>query len=298
MLIRFRTVTPLACLLLLAATVVHPQDRPFADPNDPNPGAITLTAAADTVSTYMFRGIRQNSTGIAAQPYADVGVALFSGDGGLKSASLNVGTWNSLHSGDTGANSTSRNMWYESDFYATLGAGLGGGTSISSTFTAYTSPNAGFTTVREIGFRVGIDDTPYFNGAALHPYALVAFELLTQDGVGQADGGKKAGRYLELGVAPSHTGAKATVAVPVKLGLSLGDYYELRASNGTVVENPRFGYVSVAGMVTVPLGETSRFGGFNLHGGVEFQRLGDTTRALNGGDASKVIGSIGVGLTY
>lgn len=232
------------------------------------------------------------------QPFADVGVALFSGDGGLKSASLNVGTWTSLHSGDTGANAASGNMWYESDVYATLGAGLGGGTSISSTFTAYTSPNAGFTTVHEIGFRVGIDDTPYFNGAALHPYALVAFELLTQVGAGQADGGEKAGKYLELGVAPSHTGTKATVAVPLKLGLSLGDYYELRGGNGTVVANPRFGFASAAGIVTVPLGETSQFSGFNVHGGVELQRLGNTTRALNGGDANKVIGSIGVGLSY
>ncbi len=296
--IRFRTITPLACVLVFAATVAHAQDRPFADPNDPNPGAITLTAAADTVSTYMFRGIRQNGTGFAAQPSVDVGVALFSGDGGLKSANLNVGTWNSLHSGDTGANAASGNMWYESDFYATLAAGLGGGTSIGSTFTAYTSPNAGFSTVREVAFRFGIDDTPVLNGAALHPYALVAFEFLTQDGVGQADGGKKAGKYLELGVAPSHAGAKATVAVPLKLGLSLGDYYELRNSRGTVVENPRFGFASVAGIVTVPLGETSRFGGFNIHGGVEFQRLGNTTRALNGGDANKVIGSVGVGLTY
>lgn len=298
MLIRFRAVAPLAFVLMFAATIVHAQDRPFADPNDPNPGAITLTAAADTVSTYMFRGIRQNSTGIAAQPYADVGVALFNGDGALKSANLNVGTWNSLHSGDTGANSASRNMWYESDFYATLAAGLGGGTSIGSTFTAYTSPNAGFSTVREVAFRLGIDDTPFLGGAALHPYAMVAFELLTQDGTGQADGGSKAGKYLELGVAPSHAGAKATVAVPLKLGLSLGDYYELRNSRGAVVENPRFGFASMAGIVTVPLGETSRFGGFNIHGGVEFQRLGNTTRALNGGDANKVIGSVGVGLTY
>ncbi len=32
---------------------------------DPNPGALTLTGSFDGVSTYMFRGIRQNATGIA-----------------------------------------------------------------------------------------------------------------------------------------------------------------------------------------------------------------------------------------
>ena len=37
---------------------------------DPNPGALTLTMSFDAVSTYMFRGIRQNSTGIALCPWA------------------------------------------------------------------------------------------------------------------------------------------------------------------------------------------------------------------------------------
>jgi hypothetical protein len=60
----------------------------------------------------------------------------------------------------------------------------------------------------------------------------------------------------------------------------------------------KFGYFSVAGLVTVPLGGTTSFGAWNLHGGVEFQALGDTTKALNGGDGQRVIGSIGIGFSY
>ena len=60
----------------------------------------------------------------------------------------------------------------------------------------------------------------------------------------------------------------------------------------------RFGYVSIAGLVTVPLGGTTSFGAWNLHGGVEFQALGDTTKVLNGGDGQRVIGSIGFGFSY
>jgi hypothetical protein len=37
---------------------------------------------------------------------------------------------------------------------------------------------------------------------------------------------------------------------------------------------------------------------FNVHGGVEFQSLGDTTRALNQDDGSQVIGSFGFGIAY
>ena len=45
-------------------------------------------------------------------------------------------------------------LWYESDFYAALGLGFGGGTSFTTTYTAYTSPNNGFSTVKEIMFKL------------------------------------------------------------------------------------------------------------------------------------------------
>jgi hypothetical protein len=267
---------------------------------DPNPGNLTVTGSFDGVSTYMFRGIRQHSTGMAFWPVADLGVAVYSGDGGLKSAGINVGTWNSQHTGDTGADGPTGKLWYESDFYATLGLGFGGGASLATTYTAYTSPNNAFTTVKEIMFKLGVDDSAYLGKAALKPYAAVAFEFDTEPGVGQADGGANAGRYLELGVAPGYAGSKASLTVPVKVGLSLADYYELNigtAAAPVFVDN-RFGYFSVAGLMTVPVGGTTSYGAWNVHGGVEYQALGDTTEVLNGGDSSRVIGSIGVGFTY
>ena len=84
----------------------------------------------------------------------DLGIAAYSSDGGLKGLGINFGTWNSLHSGDTGADGPSGKLWYESDFYTTLALGFGGGVSLSTTYTAYTSPNDGFTTVKEISVQV------------------------------------------------------------------------------------------------------------------------------------------------
>jgi hypothetical protein len=75
----------------------------------------------------------------------------------------------------------------------------------------------------------------------------------------------------------------------VRLGLSLGGYYELAGDDHT------FGYSSVAGVMTVPLGGHSKFGAWNVHGGVEYLALGEMTKAINNGDGSKVVGSIGVG---
>ncbi len=259
---------------------------------DPNPGNVTVTAGMDFLNAYMFRGIRQDDTKVIMWPYGDLGLAVYSGDGGLKSAGINIGSWNSLHTGAAGTDGPSGKLWYEGDFYATLGLGFGGGVSLGTTYTAYTSPNNMFSTVKEIAFKLGVDDTAYLGGAALKPYALVALEFDTGPGTGQADGGAEAGRYLELGVAPGWAGAAASLAFPVKVGLSLSNYYELAG-----VDN-KFGYASLAGIVTVPLGSATSFGAWNVHGGVEFQALGDTTEAINGGDGSKVIGSIGFGLSY
>lgn len=291
-------VTGLTLIVALAAPASA--QTPAAPPPDPNPGNMTLAGSFDAVSTYMFRGIRQHSTGIGLWPVADLGLAVYSADSGLKSVGVNIGTWNSLHTGDTGVDGPTGKLWYESDFYATLGLGFGGGTSLATTYTAYTSPNNAFTTVKEIAFKLGVDDSGYLGKAALKPYALVAFEFDTEPGIGQADGGSSAGRYLEIGVAPGYAASKASLSVPVKVGISLADYYELNigTSAAPVYVDNRFGYFSVAGLITVPLGGTTTFGAWNVHGGVEYQALGDTTKVFNGGDSSRVIGSVGIGFSY
>jgi hypothetical protein len=283
--------------VVYAAPAAAQSQQPSADPN---PGAMTLTGTFDVVSTYMFRGIRQNATGIALWPAADLGLAVYSGQGAVKTVSVNIGTWNSLHTGDTGLDSPSGKLWYESDFYASLGLGIARGTTLTTTYTAYTSPNNTFTTVKEIAVKIGVDDTAYLGKAALKPYAIVAFEFDTDLFTGQADGGGSAGRYLELGVAPGYAGARASIAVPLKVGLSLADYYELNVGTpvAPVFIDNTFGYFSIAGIATVPLGGITRFGSWNVHGGVEYQALGDTTKVFNGGDSSRVIGSVGIGFTY
>jgi hypothetical protein len=78
--------------------------------------------------------------------------------------------------------------------------------------------------------------------------------------------------------------------------LSGSNYYELATPTG--FEDNKFGYFSIAGIVTVPLGGTSSFGSWNIHGGVEYQKLGTTTEFFNGGESNQVIGSFGIGFSY
>jgi hypothetical protein len=169
---------------------------------DPNPGSVTLTGGLDFANAYFFRGIWQDDSGVIMWPYADLGFALYSGDGAIKSVGANLGTWNSLHTGDAGSDGPSGKLWYESDFLATLGLGFGGGTSLGVTYTAYTSPNGLFGTVKEISFKLSVDDSGVLGAAAVKPYALLAREL-----DGQADGGAEEGTYLELGIGPHRDSA-------------------------------------------------------------------------------------------
>jgi hypothetical protein len=302
-----RTATWRYGLSILAAVLLVVLAAAPASAQGSDPKIATVTAAVDFTNTYMFRGIRQDDTKLITWPYVDLGLALYSGDGGLKTVGLNIGTWNSLHTGDAGSNSDKSGLgcgcgklWYERDFYATFALGFDKGVSLGTTYTAYTSPNDGFTTVKEIAFKVSVDDSSYLGRGALKPYALVAFEMDTAAGKGQADGGLNAGRYLELGVGPGWSSDALSITVPIKVGLSLSDYYEFNfgTSLRPDFQDSKFGYLSTAVMATVPLKTPPSAGAWNIHGGVELQTLGDSTKAFNNGDRSKVIGTIGIGLAF
>lgn len=262
---------------------------------DPNPGALTVTAGLDFPSLYFFRGIRQETDpGLTMWPFGDLGIALYSGDGGLKSASVNVGVWNSLHTGSSGSDGPTGGLHYEEDFYTTLGLGFGGGITVGTTFMALTSPNAMFATVKELQFKVA-------KAHWLNPYGFLAFELSDD---GQADGGHtfggSKGTYLELGVGPSWPlgDGVATLAVPVKLGLGLSNYYEQVGSDGTITSD-EYGFFDVGGLVTFPLkGIPASFGSWNVHAGLDLLFLGDMTRLINEDESTKAVFLFGIGLTY
>jgi len=211
---------------------------------------------------------------------------LFSGDGALKRLGASGGFWNSLHTGDTGSNGPATSAWYESRVYGSLGLTFSH-VSVSSTFTAYVSPNDMFDTTKEITVGLMVDDRSALGAAALYPSVMLAVEVDAAPGSGQLDGGLHAGRYLELGVAPRYAMRRAVIAVPVKVGLSVGDYYELGEQDN------RFGFVGIGGDVTLPF-HRSAVGRWEIHARVEVQVLGETTRVFNGGERTATVASAGV----
>lgn len=286
----FRVLTKSTMIAAAVAALAIAAPRSASAQDDPNPGALTFTGGVDFPSLYLFRGIRQESEpALTMFPYGDLGIALASGDGGVKSVGINIGTWHSLQTGSSGSDGPSEKVHYEEDFYATFALGFGGGVSLGTTYTAYTSPNFMFTTVKEVSFKIA-------KAHMLNPYGVLAFEL-GGDSAGQADGGSEKGSYLELGVGPTFPlgGSKFTLTIPVKLGFSLKDYYEHPLTG----EDSKFGFFDIGALITLPLSKVpSSFGAWNIHGGVDVFALGDTTKYFNNDDKAQVVGLIGIGVSY
>ena len=317
--------------MVVAAFLLTCLATPAAAQDSPNTGDMHVSGALDFANAYYFRGIRQETEGYIIQPYLDLGATIFKGEGSLKTFTVNVGTWNSLHSGGlTGTHNDLNNKgWYESDFYATLGFGLSGGVNASMTFTSYMSPNSQFSTVKELSFKFTMDDTPWLGNYKQYsskPYFLIATELDTGTGTGQADasfcqgffvtGCSGAGTYIEIGGAPSYTKDWWTISVPLKVGIGLIDYYQALyidpATNAGVGLDSKFGFFSVGLQGTVPFApKATRFGNWNVHGGIEWLKLGDMTTYANqqpafygapltpgGGLDNDVVVSVGVAFSY
>lgn len=237
------------------------------------PKIYTVTTGLDFTSAYLFRGIRQHTGGTIAQPFADVGFALKHG------ITANIGTWNSIHS------TAAAGRWYERDYYGSL-TFTAGKVKPGILYTSYTSPADSFATVQELAGVLAIDDST--SAFPLSPKIVLAFEL----GDGQADGGGRKGTYLELGVRPTvKLAPKATLAIPVKTGLSAHNYYE-----GPTGDN-RFGYFDTGLQLSVPVA-SGKSGTLEVHGGVDFMWLGDNLKLLNGNDGFKPVSLVGFTYTY
>jgi hypothetical protein len=233
----------------------------------------TVTTGLDFTSAYLFRGILQESGGAIGQPYGDIAFSLKHG------ITLDVGTWNSIHSTANVGN------WYESDYFGSV-TFTTGKFKPGLLYTSYTSPADRFATVQELAGTLVYDDSK--SPFPLSPKVVLAFELAD----GQADGGLNKGTYLELGVKPGlKLAPKATLYIPVKTGLSLNHYYEGPTGDNT------FGYFDLGAQLSVPV-VSGKSGALELHGGIDFLWLGDNLKLLNSGDTLKPVSLIGFTFTY
>ena len=102
-----------------------------AQPAGRNQGRITWVGGFDFSNAYLFRGLLRDDTKVIMWPFAEAAAELHRADDGIQSVTLHVGTWNSLHTGETGLDGARQELWYESDVYGTLAVGFGDGIVLS-----------------------------------------------------------------------------------------------------------------------------------------------------------------------
>jgi len=256
------------------------------------PPIVSGSLGVTMTNEYLFRGIAQEDRGVIAQPWLELGFLLHEGCGLLHDVQLTAGIWNSLHDGPTGG---AGSMWYEADVYAGLSAGLGERWTIGTTYTVYHSPNGTFGTVEEIAASLAFDDSELWLPTALQPSLLLSFEL-----DGQADAGRGLGICAELGIEPriafaSIDGFEIDLLVPLKVGFSVRDYYELPGGGG----DKAFGYFQAGLVLAAALpGLPDPGRPWTLEVGMHYLVLGDSNEARNGGDGSELLATLTLGTSF
>ena len=285
--------------VLAAALVSFAVPTPAMAQDDPNPGALTFTGGVDFPTIYFFRGIRQESDAkLTMWPYGDLGIALFSGDGGLKSVGVNVGVWNSVQTGSAGTDGAERSRPLRRGFLhhaqPRIWRWIHGGRDVH-------------------GADQSQPDVQHHQGISAQGLEGAHARALRVPGVG-TDRRRPGGRRQPQGhVSRARRGSKLATRggwtdarSPRQARSGPQNYYEAPTGDNFdgPSENSSFGFFDIGGLVTVPLkGVPSKFGAWNIHGGVDVLFLGHGTKYFNvdpAGERSdnKVIGLFGIGVGY
>lgn len=259
-----------------------------------NKGRVSLSVVSDFTTAYIFRGILQERNGFIWQPSAEVGFNLYEGDenSAFSSIDLGVGVWNSFQSNKTGAVSGPSNL-YETDIYPSLSMSFPNHLELSLTYYVYTSPNGAFDTVQNFDMGLAYDDTELWGGDfSMAPSITVSFET---DGTNFGD---QQGSWLGLNAAPTFVAfAEAeyplTLSVPLALGLSISDYYEIDREDDT------FGFFSFGLSGSVPLAFIpADYGAWSAYAGINVYVLGDNLKEANLGDSPFPVATGGIRFDY
>ena len=283
------TLVAVGTLAVLAAAPVRAES--------PNKGRLSLSVGSDFTTAYFFRGILQERDGFIWQPYGELGFNLYTAEENstdpVKSFSVFAGSWNSVQSEKTLSDGSGPGNWYESDFYAGLKANFFGNTEAKAFYIAYSYPGGAFKTVQELDFQLSLNDTEWLDKWALNPYVLFAGEFDNT-----ALGADK-GAYAEIGIRPSMVviddeSYPVSVALPMKAGFSLSNYYEDPAGHDN-----GFGFFQGGPVVSVPLAFIpAEYGSWAASAGVSVYAFGENLEQYNKGNNPWVVGTTSITFSY
>jgi hypothetical protein len=237
--------------LSLAAALGSPAlaDDEHAMPDEEIGDSIAMLLSSGAPTQYLFRGLPQSDRGFIWQANANLDVALY--DSPQLQLIIPVGFWLSLHPGDKATSGRGPAAWYESR--------MSGGLALASPafradarFAVYSSPNGSFRDVYELLLTAELRDDVLWTTSDPEAVFRGFFPSLTlaQELEGARDGAGE-GTFADLRLSPrlrllSSASWTIEVALPVALGLSLNDYYELPTGTRGSRRAQSLGYASAA----------------------------------------------------
>ncbi|MEL7087058.1 MAG: hypothetical protein AAGL98_01220 [Planctomycetota bacterium] len=253
-----------------------------------NAGALSFAAGIDAVSQYFFRGIEQEDSGIIVQPFVEVSTG-FEVSG--QQVDFTVGTWQSIHSRNTGDQGDGAGNWYESDLYASLGTAINDQFYVSGTFTGFYSPNGAFQDIEEIAFGLDYDDSELLGDWSVAPYVFIAFE--TRDAGGTEDIYLEFGGELGLPFIESED-LPVDLSFPFAIGFSIDDFY---TDDGG--DNEAFGFLLVGAAAAMPLDFIpADYGTWTATAGIDVLFLNSDANLNDSSSDVEIIGKVGIGVEY
>ena len=260
-------------------------------------------------SEYLSRGIVQadQTKGVIAQPYLDLYIKLYSGDGFINSVSAQLSFWSDVGSNhDTSPKGSTTPDWYEFDWDPGMSVVFAKNFTFTLQYFEFDSPADVFSTARSINGTLAYDDsslwasTPLAAGAfGIHLHGTVLWEL----GAPGFAGLSPKGWYYEIGIAPSYTFLKSsaypiTFSIPTTVGLGDSRFYEFNGHDNN------FGYFSTGPSISVPLAFIpSGFGSWTVTAAYTYYYEGTTLREadappLGSGANSRNVFSGAIGCTF
>jgi hypothetical protein len=283
-----KSLCSLALLLGFAAPEsLHAQNVYDAFLNATRKNAMTFVGGLDFTTAFYFRGILQENQELIMQPWWNVTASgIYDGGSLIENLDIGVQNWNSIQFAGVGIGGES-NIWFRSDLSILFAMDMSDTWHVTASYNWYASPNNSFKTIREVMFDISYDDD---NG--LNPSAVIAIEL---DGGGTADGINPSGTFLGLGITPETQSGDFDLTFPMRIGLSLGDYFQ---DQDTQEDDP-FGYAEAGVEARKPIDLLgSSYGDWELRLGFHVIYLGDAMAKLNSDLTYDFFGFAGLAFTF
>lgn len=245
-------------------------------------GSLSGNLGLNVSSAYYNRGVLQNRHGLNFQPYANLNIRAFEGDGPISRVDFHLGTWMNL----TDANSRMRNgkVWSEIDLSPGVSVKLGDFT-VTETFQIAIFPDNNYVNnFRGLETRLAYDDRDLLGAFALHP----TFTHLASLGGGAGFGMGAGGHFWHFGVNPGVSMGPAKISMPVGIGFGSGEFYRT-ANNG-------YGFSSIGLATEVKLPFETEAGRWTMNASLTYY---DFSRGNTGNPSVRdVVGRVGLGVAF